>query len=235
MPITQLHGKSSGLLLLALFFLFPQSWARAVDLPAARAISYPLAREWARQAQENSTFPIVVNEQVLRALNEIASSKSARFTMRKAIAAMQAYREPFENIMRENDLPLELLALPIVESGYRNLPSSASPYRTAGLWQFIKGTARTYGLRVTKERDERLNAILSTRAAARFLKDLFLQFHDWSLVLAAYNQGAGRVEEWLDESSGANAWFLAKKHGGAPYLTRVMVAMIVLNNPSVLD
>lgn len=101
-------------------------------------------------------------------------------------------------------LPPELAAVPLIESGYQNLGSytpgsSAAPgVPGKGLWMFIPSTARTYGLQVNETQDQRLDAVLETRAAAALLSDLYQDFGDWGLALAGYNQGATHVRNAME-------------------------------------
>jgi len=105
----------------------------------------------------------------------------------------EQYFPIFELYLREYELPESLKYLPVAESLLRS--KAVSSARAAGLWQLMPGTARAYGLRVDNVVDERLNPYRSTEAAMQILKDLYIQFEDWSLVLAAYNSGSGRVRK----------------------------------------
>jgi membrane-bound lytic murein transglycosylase D len=103
-------------------------------------------------------------------------------------------------------LPVELKYLAVIESELK--PAAQSQVGARGPWQLMPGTAKVLGLKVTRQYDERTNYYLSTRAAARYLKDLYAQFDDWLLVLAAYNGGPKPVYDAIRESGSRNFWVL---------------------------
>lgn len=108
-----------------------------------------------------------------------------------AAARLDLLRPTIEPILRSRGVPANLAAVIVVESGGRS--SALSPKGARGLWQLMPDTARRYGLRVDEIQDDRVDLFKSTDAAARYLHDLYAQFGDWKLALAAYNTGEANV------------------------------------------
>lgn len=128
------------------------------------------------------------------------------------------------NILEREGLPRELLAVPLVESGFD--PFAVSPKGARGLWQLMPDTARRYGLNSDGSFDERLDPLRSTTAAARYLKDLYGLWGDWALALAAYNAGEGRVGRALAASPSRDFLTLASS-GLLPRETRQYVPAVL--------
>jgi len=106
----------------------------------------------------------------------------------------------FEEILDSYELPLELKYLPVIESSLK--PTAYSPVGARGLWQFMFGTGKHYGLEINNYIDERRDPVKSTKAAAQYLKDLYDIYGNWHLVIAAYNCGPGNVNKAISRSGG---------------------------------
>ncbi len=113
-----------------------------------------------------------------------------------------------DSVFRVYGLPLQLKYLAVIESELK--PSATSHVGALGPWQLMPGTARILGLKTSAKSDERKNYYKSTQAAARYLKDLYAQFGDWLLVIAAYNGGPKPVYSAIDRSGSRNFWTLQR-------------------------
>ena len=111
-----------------------------------------------------------------------------------------------DSIFKRDGLPVELKYMAVVESELNT--KAVSRVGAAGPWQFMPATARILGLKVGMGRDERKNFTKSTKAAARYLKDLHAEFGDWFLVMAAYNCGEGPVYSAIKQAKSRNYWKL---------------------------
>jgi membrane-bound lytic murein transglycosylase D len=131
-----------------------------------------------------------------------------------ALMARAAYYFPmFEKELDNYNIPLELKYLAIVESALK--PRARSYVGATGLWQFMYATGRQYGLKTSSYVDEREDPVKATRAACRYLSNLYDMFGDWDLALAAYNSGPGNVSKAIKRSGGyTNYWNIR------PYLPR---------------
>jgi membrane-bound lytic murein transglycosylase D len=134
-------------------------------------------------------FSFEMNDQVLLHVKRYVANG---YRDTEAILGRSTFFFPiFEHFLGKYQLPESLKYLPMIESGL--LPTINSHVGAGGLWQFMPSTARFYGLRVDEYVDERYDPYKATEAAVKLLGDLYGQFGDWSLVLAAYNCGPGRV------------------------------------------
>ncbi len=127
-------------------------------------------------------------------------------------------------ILRAQGLPASLIDIPAVESGFN--PLAMSPKGAAGLWQLMPATARRFGLVISPERDDRFDPSKSTVAAASYLRSLYNEFHNWPLVLAAYNAGENRVKRATARADQDDFW-LPEVQSGLPGETRRYVRAVL--------
>lgn len=202
-----------------------------------RTISLEQATQLAAQLATDSDFPIEVNAMVLEQLNRFVGTHSGREYMRSALIRMVPYKDMISGQLEKYKLPSELIVVPIIESGYRNLPASNKVAHGAGLWMFIKPTARNYGLKINKDLDQRLDTALETDAAMRLLSALNLRFRDWGLALLGYNAGEGAVQKGIEATNSRNVWTLIQAgHENDPsYVAKIVAANLVMKNPQLLD
>ena len=151
--------------------------------------------------------------------NEVVQDYIDQYTgrLRRSVSFMlgvQNFYVPiFEEALEAEGVPLELKYLPVVESAFD--PMATSRVGAAGLWQFMVPTAKHYGLTVNSLLDERRDPIKSSQAAARYLKDLYKSFGDWTLAIAAYNCGRNNVLKAIKRAGGARDYWAIY-----PYLPR---------------
>lgn len=136
----------------------------------------------------------------------VAYTSGRRVKMDRILGQSQYYFPIIEEALDRHGLPIELRILPIVESALT--PTAVSRMGATGLWQFMYGTGRMYGLEISSFIDQRRDPAASTEAACRFLKDLYGMYGDWTLVLAAYNCGPGNVNKAIKRAGGntKNFW-----------------------------
>ena len=135
----------------------------------------------------------------------------------------------FEKTLMDYGLPTELKYLSVIESSLR--PDVESKAGAMGLWQFMKGTARMYKLKVNRSVDERKDPIKSTDAAARYLRDLHREFGDWTLALCAYNCGPGRLRKAIRNSGSWDFWTLRRylPKETSRYIPKFIAASYLMN------
>ena len=142
------------------------------------------------------------------------------------VSAYNLYMPIFEEALDLYDLPLELKYLPVIESALN--PLASSPQGAVGLWQFMLPTGKVYGLKTTSLVDERRDPVKSTRAAARYLKDLYDIYHDWNLVIAAYNCGPGLINKAIRRAGGEKDFWALYNY--LPATTRGYVPAFIAAN-----
>lgn len=164
-----------------------------------------------RKMNEMSPFHLDCNPITLSTIRFFA--KNRRSFAKVILGRSALYFDMYEEALAKYDLPLELKYLSVIESGLR--PQVKSPAGALGLWQFMYGTGKMYGLKENSYLDERMDPFKETDAACRFLKKLFDIYGDWNLALAAYNAGPGNVNKAIRRSGGKRTYWEVR-----PFLPR---------------
>lgn len=188
------------------------AWQRTGgEIPLQAPDPSPISPEEVEERLEalNTTIPLDVNPVSLQMIELYLYRQT--FLTAYLVGMADHYLPKIEPILRAYGLPSELQYLPVIESAF--VPEALSPMAAAGIWQFIPGTARLYGLRVDRLIDERYDLMKSTHAAARYLRDSYAILKDWLLVIASYNCGVGRVLRAIKMAGGRTSYWEV-----APYL-----------------
>lgn len=176
-------------------------------------------------------FPVVLNNKVNMYLNLFQTRQRDQF--RQWLARSTIYRTMMEKELKDAGLPQDLIFLAMIESGYNQLACSSA--KAVGLWQFMQATGRQYHLRIDKYVDERRDPLKSTKAAVTYLADLYRDFDDWHLAVAAYNGGPGRVRTGLKKYNVDNFWDLAATEHlhleTKRYVPKLIAALLIAKNP----
>jgi len=171
-----------------IFAGYDDSLNRAADTLLASATQATSSAIGNKRTYETSTESHALhNDRRPQLWSDRLSIEAARPDVR-----LEMLRPVVDPILQRYGVPTELAAVILVESGGR--ADALSPKGARGLWQIMPDTARRYGLRVDDMQDDRLDLFKATDAAARYLHDLYAQFGDWKLALAAYNTGEANVE-----------------------------------------
>ena len=176
-------------------------------------------------------FPITVNRQVEVYLELFQGAQRKYFS--EWLARSGRYIPMMQAELKAAGLPLDLVYLAMIESGFSQ--TAYSKTKAVGLWQFMSDTGRDYGLEITKYIDERRDDKKSTRAAVSYLSDLYEEFGDWFLAVAAYNGGPGRVRNAIRKSKSKDFWKIAQKDilplETKRYVPKLIAAIIIAKEP----
>lgn len=172
---------------------------------------------------ERTPFKLTYNDQVQGYIDMYTKRKRAQSARMLGLA--QLYFPVFEEALDRHGMPQELKYLAVVESAL--FPGAKSRAAAVGLWQFMIGTGKMYGLEVDSYVDERCDVYQSTEAACLYLKDLHRIFGNWELALAAYNCGPGNVNKAIRRSGGTDYWSV---YNNLPRETRGYVPAFIAVN-----
>ena len=182
--------------------------------------------------QTTSAIPLELSDPVLSYVHYFSSDRG-RPTLLADFRRAGRYKPLIEKILAEEQLPQELIYVAQAESGF--LPRAVSYKKAVGMWQFTQAAGIDYDLVHTTVFDERLDPEKSTRAAAKYLKDLYARYGDWYLAIAAYNSGPGVVDRAVERTGYADYWELLKRHAlpkeTANYVPIIVAMTIMAKNP----
>ena len=163
-----------------------------------------------RLQRMNSFIQLPYNETVKNYM--VLYSEKMPTRMGQILGLSQYYMPIFEEAFRKYGLPMELKYMAIIESAMN--PLAVSRVGATGMWQFMHSTARNYGLRIDSYIDDRMDPVASVDAAARYLRDAYRIFGDWSLAISSYNCGSGNVNKAIKRAGRRDFWSIY------PYLPR---------------
>ena len=202
------------------------AFGTAVSLPELAGIS-------AEELRAKYDIPVEINDAVVAYVRFFQTD--AREPFAKWLGRAARWQPIMRTLLEQNGAPLDLVYLSMIESGYN--PYAYSFAKAAGLWQFVVGTSRRYGLTTDFWVDERRDPIRSTEAAARYLADLNGRFHgDWYLAWAGYNAGEGKVEKAIRKDNTVDFWRMMTrgrtlraetKH----YVPKLIAAALIAKHP----
>jgi len=171
------------------------------------------------------------NERVEWALAYFSGNRKA--VIEEGLSRATRYMPMIEAIYDDVGVPRELAWSALVESLFKN--GAYSRAAAVGMWQFVSGTARLYGMEVGSNLDERRDPVRATRMAATYLRDLYEEFGDWALVLAAYNAGKGRVGRAMQNTGHDDFWSLSEARAipreTRDHVPKVYAAIIIASDP----
>lgn len=179
-----------------------------------------------------SQLPLEASDAVLSFINYFSGERGRR-TLIAGLKRAGKYKPMISRVLDEEGIPQEFIFLAQAESGF--LPRAMSYMAAGGMWQFIRETGGRYGLKNDSWVDERFDPEMATRAAARHLRDLYHEFGDWYLAIAAYNCGQGNVDRAVAKTGYADVWEL-RSRGTLPletsnYVPIILAMTIISKNP----
>lgn len=188
-------------------------------------------KELAVKSEPKFSVPVEINDKVVSFIKAFQTVRHK--SIQNALDRSGIYIKRFKEIFNEAGLPEDLAYLPIIESGFRT--NAYSRARAMGIWQFIRSTARLYGLRVDWIIDERKDPEKSAKTAAKYLKYLYEKFGDWYLALASYNGGPGKVARAIRRVGSRDFYRLARtrylRRETKNYVPAYVASLLIAKSP----
>jgi membrane-bound lytic murein transglycosylase D len=216
---------------------FTEQKSEPAPIDEASTVTFPVDPNLRAQAEQSvrvtsSDLPLMVTDEVASYISYF--STRGRPTLEKALIRSGRYRGMILRVLREEGVPQDLIYLAQAESGF--IPLALSHAGARGMWQFMSSRAAEYGLKRSWWVDERQDPEKSTRAAARHLRDLYEQFGDWYLAMAAYNSGPGTVQQAVQRTGYADFWQLYRRNvlptETKNYVPIILAIILMTKNPA---
>jgi membrane-bound lytic murein transglycosylase D len=216
---------------------FTEQRAEPAPIDEANNITFPVdpsvkAKAQAELANTHSDLPLMLTDPVVSYINYF--STRGHGTIERALIRRGRYSDMISRIFREEGVPQDLMFLAQAESGFQ--PLALSRMGARGMWQFMPWDGLHAGLQHNWWIDERQDPEKATRAAARLLRDLYNQFGDWYLAMAAYNSGPGTVQRAVQRTGYADFWELYRRNvlpGETRNYVPIILAMTIMaKNPT---
>ena len=206
---------------------FTEQKSEPAPIDETNQITFPVDPNLKAKAAEeirqiHSDLPLTMNDAVAGYINYFSSR--GRGVLERALTRAGMYNDMIRRVLKEEGVPQDLIYLAEAESGFH--PVALSRVGARGLWQFMASRAKGYGLQRNWWVDERQDPEKSTRAAARHLRDLYKEFGDWYLAMAAYNSGPLTVQQAVQRTGYADFWELYRRNV-LPAETRNYVPIII--------
>ncbi len=176
----------------------------------------------------NTIIEVRVTEEVIKQIK--LTVESWREDSEIVLGRSSLYFPVIENVLREKNLPDELKYIAVIESAL--LPRAKSNQGATGMWQFMKGTAELFGLKINKHIDERKDVLIATEKATDYLQLLYETYGNWTTALAAYNCGTGRVNKAIKKAGGSKEYWTIAQYLPTEtkrYIPRFIAAAYLMN------
>jgi len=215
---------------------FAEQKSEPAPIDEANEVTYTVdptikAKAEAEIKATHSDLPLMMTDQVAGYINYF--STRGRGTLERALARRGRYEEMIRGVLKQEGVPQDLIYLAQAESGFHPLALSRAGAR--GMWQFMASRAKAYGLERDWWVDDRQDPEKATRAAAHHLKDLYNEFGDWYLAMAAYNSGPGTVQNAVKRTGYADFWQLYQRNvlpkETRNYVPIILAVTIMAKNP----
>ena len=216
---------------------FTEQKSEPAPIDEANEVTFPVdpgikAQAIAEVQSTHSDLPLMINDEIASYISYFSSH--GRGALVNGMEHSGRYRAMIQRVLKEEGVPQDLIYLAQAESGFHSLALSRAGAR--GMWQFMASRASGYGLQRNWWLDERQDPEKATRAAARHLKDLYNQFGDWYLAMAAYNSGPGTVQHAVQRTGYADFWQLYRRNvlpkETRNYVPIILAITIMSKNPS---